>query len=97
MANSYRLLEERGYRREDLTRNSQDILYWLDTMQERIENLKYDLNSMDEEIRDYSDRKNITLIGQLKKEYALKVMDFVLEKMEEFKADIQITLAENEQ
>ena len=73
---TFRIIKQKGYRREDLS--------------EQNENLKDNLDYIDEECTEES------TIGKIKKEYANKVINGVVEWLEMELADMQINLAESE-
>lgn len=82
------ITEKEGYRREDLTNEQQEIMKWIDYIIEDFETIKDNLFGIDDEIDDE------TIIGKLKKEYALKVLDFAFEWLDQARDEIQIGLAE---
>ena len=87
---TFRIIKQKGYRREDLSEQNQEILSFCDMLIESLENLKDNLDYIDEECTEES------TIGKIKKEYANKVINGVVEWLEMELADMQINLAESE-
>ncbi len=87
---SLEIIKKDGYKREDLNASNQRVMGFLDHLTEDFDNLKDNLEFIDDEMMDD------TQIGKLKKEIALKVIARAELWLEATKADIQISLAENE-
>lgn len=88
--NSVEIIKKEGYRREDLTKENQKVMSFLDRLTDDFDNLKDNLEFMDEEMTDDSE------IGKIKREIAIKIIAAAEEWMEASKADIQISLIENQ-
>lgn len=92
---SYNIIEQKGYRREDLTKEHQAIMETLDWFQEHcLENIKDNMDMVDDDF--FGNEKPEGIIEQAKWEYALKVIDKVIEYFDMNKAEFQVTLAEEE-
>lgn len=87
---AFRIIKQKGYRREDLSEHNQEILSFCDMLIESLENLKDNLDYIDEECIEES------TIAKIKKEYANKVINGVVEWLEMELADMQVNLAESE-
>ena len=85
---TFRIIEQEGYRREDLNSLHNGILEIIDDIITSI-----DIDNINIEDSDIGED---TVIGKLKEEFAQKVIDAVKEYIECFQADLQISFAENE-
>ena len=88
--NSIEIIKKEGYRREDLTAENKKVMSFLDHITEDFDNLKDNLEFIDKEMVEDGE------IGKIKREIAIKVISAAEEWMEACKADIQISLAENQ-
>lgn len=77
-----------GYERDKLSKGNQTILKWLDAAVDELENIKYFLDDFDEDIGDGN------LLGKIKEEFCLGLIDFVKERLCSYVEEVQITLAE---
>lgn len=90
----YHTIEQKGYRREDLKPEHQSIMKALDFMQEDLENLKSNMEMVDEDF--FGDERPKGLLEQIKWEYAKDVIDAVIAYYDAMKAEFQVSLAESE-
>lgn len=76
-----------GYRYEDLTKEHQDIIWWLNHLLEDIDGFKadYEIKTLEE-----------TTLDKIKREIAIKVCDDLKEYLEGTIDEIQVSLADSE-
>lgn len=93
-----RIIQQEGYRRQDLNEENQKIMNWLDHLIEQLDNLKNNVEFIDEEIEnpEFVAKEDRTILGTMKYEMACKVIDKAVEWLQIEAADVQIALAENE-
>lgn len=91
------IIEKEGYRREDLSKEHQAELDAQDFIIDELDNLKNNLEFIDEEMcrKDFETRKE-TILEKMKSEIAEKVIDKAIEWLRIQQADYQISLAESE-
>ena len=82
------IIEKEGYRVEDLKPEDQRIIKACDLLVERLDNLKNNLEFIDEDIDEE------TIIGKIKVELYTKVINKAVEWAEAHEAELQIALAE---
>lgn len=85
-----RIIQQEGYRRQDLTDEHKRTLEWLDLIAEDFENFSFD-------DPDVFEGEPMSIIGQIKVEIANNVTEQVKEWLENKIADIQIAMAESEE
>lgn len=84
------ICEKEGYRREDLTKEHQEILSWLDDAKNEIECCKDRLEDYDEDIADGN------MIGKIKEEFASGLIDCLLQDFESWIKGVQISFRDSE-
>lgn len=88
------ICQKPGYRREDLTKENQEILSWCDSVVEELDNLKNNLEFLEDSDLDSSD--DLSVISQMKKEIVVKTIDKAVEWLQAHVDEIQVGLAENQ-
>lgn len=88
------IIEKEGYRREDLSKTDQKVMEWLDHLTDELDNLKNNLDFVDEEMGVCGEEPE-ELVGKLKREIAIKTIDKAVYWLELQKAEYQIAFAEN--
>ena len=76
-----------GYRYEDLTKENQDIIWWLRHLVEQLDGLKSDYEI---------EVEGMSTLDKIKKEIALKIIDEVEEWLDGSIDEIQVSLADSE-
>lgn len=94
MTDFARIIEQEGYRRDDLTKENQEILSWCDSLIEELDNLKNNLEFLEDSDVDSSD--DLSVIGKMKKEIIINTIDKAVEWLQSHVDEIQVGLAENQ-
>ncbi len=95
---TFGIIKKEGYRREDLSKEHQAELNAQDFIIEELDNLKNNLEFIDEEMcSEGLETGEETIIEQIKTEIARKVIDKAVEWVKAQQAEYQISLAENEE
>lgn len=90
------IIKKEGYRREDLSKEHQAELNAQDYIIEELDNLKNNLEFVDEEMcSEGLETGEETIMGQIKTEIARKVINKAVEWVKVQQAEYQISLAEN--
>ena len=90
------ICEKEGYRREDLSKEANTELEAQDYIIEQLENLKNNLDFIDEDLALDEESEPDTIIGKIKQEYALKVLNSAIEWVKMEQKEYQVSLAEAE-
>ena len=90
------IIQKPGYRREDLSKESQEILANCDSMIAEAENLKENLEFLDDPDLSIYGKEDLSIIGKMKQEIVLKTIDAVVEWLQMHVDEIQVALAESE-
>ena len=88
------ICQKPGYRREDLTKENQEILSWCDSLIEELDNLTNNLEFLEDSDLDSGD--GLSVIGQMKKEIVINTIDKAVEWLRQHVDEIQVALAENQ-
>ena len=91
------IIQRPGYRREDLTKENQEILSWCDSLIEELDNLKNNLEFLeDSDLPLSADDEDVSVIGKMKLEIVINTIDKAVEWLQAHVDEIQVGLAENQ-